>query len=246
MISKNQTKFIKSLKIKKYRAKEKCFLVEGKKNVTELINSDFGIRSIIATEAFISDNRKMLEPYRNVLYEASADEIADLGTFKTNHECLAVAQMKGLSIDTITMNETIIALDGVSDPGNLGTIIRTMDWFGFRQLICSRETAEFYNPKVINSTMGSFTRVTVVYTDIADFIQRSAMPAYGATLSGADLEEWKPAGAVILVMGSESHGLSGKVSARLKGKISIARTGTAESLNVAIATGIFCHHLKRL
>lgn len=223
---------------------EKSFLVEGQKNIAELIQSDFNIKMICGTREFLLSNEKSLQPYSERCYEVGQDELTDMGTFQTNQDGLAVVEMKNLTIGEIRTDAHIIALDGISDPGNLGTIIRTMDWFGFKQLVCSPETTDFYNPKVINSTMGSFARIHCVYQDVASLIARSRLPAYGADLDGEPMARWKPQSPVILVMGSESHGLSTSIQRLLTGSVSIRKFGQAESLNVAIATGIFCHHLR--
>lgn len=243
MVSKRQSKFIKSLKIKKYRAQEKCFIIEGKKNVLEVINSGYTIRLLLATSEFINENVLPESINKETLFEVNSVQLQDLGTFTTNNDCLAVAEMKEFSISDLDPGQIFIALDGVKDPGNLGTIIRTMDWFGLNQLICSPNTAEWYNPKVINATMGSFTRVRCVYTDLKQFIETSSLPAFGADLSGIPLDEWHATKPYIVVMGSESHGISENVASVLRARISIPRKGEAESLNVAIATGIICHHL---
>lgn len=244
MISKKQSKFIKSLKIKKYRQHEKCFIVEGRKNVMELIHSHYQIRYLLATPQFLNENHLPQSILSKGLLEVSPQQLQDLGTFKTNNDCMAIAEMITYERGSFDTKKHIVALDGVGDPGNLGTIIRTMDWFGFDQLVCSPSTAEIYNPKVINSTMGSFIRVKFIYEDLAAFIDDMGVAAYGADLSGVSLSKWKPSAPCMVVMGSESHGLSEEVKKRLISAISIPKVGGAESLNVAIATGIICHHLR--
>lgn len=243
MVSKNQSKFIKSLKIKKYRNLERCFLVEGRKNVIELIHSDYEVRWIIATNEFLKSNEmifKKISPDK--IFEATPSVLSDIGTFTSNQDCLAVAVMKDDEL-IIKPSNTLFVLDGVGDPGNLGTIIRTLDWFGFDQVVCSHDTADFYNPKVINATMGSFMRVKVHYTDLPEFLQtHNDREILGADMSGMDPAQFasnsKPK---IVVMGSESHGISQPVVDLLTQKISIPGKGQAESLNVAMATGILAY-----
>ncbi len=243
MISRKQSKFIKSLKIKKYRDIEKAFLVEGKKNVMELIKSDFEIKSIVCTQLFSELNPFVLNKNFEVIVSSEQD-LSQLGTFKVNNECLAVVKKKECSIAQADLSDFTFVLDDISDPGNLGTIIRTMDWFGFKNLVCSEHTADLYNPKVINSTMGSFTRVKVYYTDIVQFIKQSKKPVFGADMGGDQLTKTKFPKSSLFVMGSESNGISPRVRSLLTSTVSIQGFGKAESLNVGIATGIICHHLR--
>lgn len=242
MVSIKQSKFIKSLKIKKYRTREKCFLVEGSKNVMEAITAEYVMRYLLVTADFL-EKYDLPETLASSAIVVSPRELEELGTFTTNQDCLAVVEMPASEV-VLTYQDHVVALDGVSDPGNLGTIIRTLDWFGFRTLVCSPDTADFYNPKVINSTMGSFTRVQVVYMELQEFIRQAPIPAYGADLAGVALSLWKPEEPVIVVMGSESHGLREEVAGALAGTVTIPRLGGAESLNVAIATSLFCNHLR--
>ncbi|MEP1097276.1 MAG: RNA methyltransferase [Cyclobacteriaceae bacterium] len=242
MISKNELKLIKSLKVKKYRVREKRFLIEGAKNVLELIKSEYAIDQILCTKEFYEINEAYLKDLETQI--VSEKVLEDSGTFKTNSTCLAVARFEEYSVENIDMTKQIFALDGVSDPGNLGTIIRTLDWFGFGQLVCSLDCAEFHNPKVINSTMGSFARITVCYTDLEKFLSRCSLPAYGAEMKGLNLFDSKIVNPSIIVMGSESHGLSENVKTKLDFSVSIPRFGEAESLNVATATGVIASYLR--
>ncbi|WP_370089695.1 TrmH family RNA methyltransferase [Ekhidna sp.] len=241
MLSRKEQKFIKSLKVKKYRTREKCFLVEGAKNVQELISSDFEVEMILGTEEYFSQNLKTGR-YRNEI--VSPDLLSQLGTFKTNEDVMAVAKMKDQKANALDFEDHIFVLDGVSDPGNLGTIIRTLDWFGFKQLICSPECAEFYNPKVINSTMGSFTRLRVYTMDLNEFYNSNNLPVYAADMEGKALQSLNVESPVVMVMGSESNGISQTTINSLDGKITIPRYGKAESLNVGIATGIIAGYLR--
>jgi len=242
MISKNELKLIKSLKVKKYRVREKRFLVEGAKNVLELIKSEYVTDQVLCTKDFYGINERYLKDLNTHIVGEKVLE--DTGTFKTNSTCLAVARSEEQTAEDIDKTKQIFALDGVSDPGNLGTIIRTLDWFGFDQLVCSPDSAEFYNPKVINSTMGSFTKVIVCYTDLGKFLSECNLPVYGAEMKGLNLFDSKIDDPSIIVMGSESHGLSEKLKAELDFSISIPRFGEAESLNVATATGVIASYLR--
>jgi len=241
MVSKSELKFIRSLKIKKYRTGEKCFLVEGEKNVLELLSSDFHVVKLLVSEQFLEKHRNALGSWEYSM--VSSKVLSEVSTLVTNDQVLAVAQMKAFSHSDIDERRLIIGLDGINDPGNLGTIIRTMDWFGFTQLICSEDTVDFYNPKVISATMGSFTRVKVIQTDLTQFLRAFSGRKIGAEMKGKPLQELAVHPPMALIMGSESHGLRPEVQALLDERITIPRVGGAESLNVGIATGIICHHL---
>ncbi|XOV90914.1 MAG: TrmH family RNA methyltransferase [Bacteroidota bacterium] len=245
MISKKQSKFIKSLKIKKYRDSENAFIVEGRKNVLELVKSDYEIKILVGTQMFIDSNPKLSNKNFEVIV-SSESELSQLGTFKSNSECLAVAVKKKNHINLKNLSGITFLLDDIGDPGNLGTIIRTLDWFGFGNLICSEHCADLYNPKVINSSMGSFTRMNVYYTDLAEFILKSDISVYGADMNGEELTKTRFTSPAFIVMGSESNGLSENIRSLLTSAISISGYGKAESLNVGVATGIICHHLRNI
>ena len=241
MLSRKEQKFIKSLKVKKYRTREKCFLIEGAKNVQELLNSEFDIEMILGTEHFFSLNLKA-GGHRNEI--VSAEMLQQLGTFKTNGDALAIAKTKKYDLNSVSYKDHIFVLDGVGDPGNVGTIIRTLDWFGFDQLVCSEDCAEFYHPKVINSTMGSFARVKVVSCELESFFQKNTLPVYAADMDGSELNQMNQKEPTVIVMGSESHGLSQVTKQNMRECITIPRFGEAESLNVGIATGIIANYLR--
>lgn len=244
MLSNKEQKVIKSLKVKKYRLREKRFLVEGTKNVLELLDSDFKVDLILGTEAFLNENNFAATNIRSE--RVKEDLLSQLGTFKTNEQVLAVAQMKEADSFVYDGKSHLFVLDGISDPGNLGTIIRTLDWFGFRNLVCSSNCAEFYHPRVISSTMGSFTRTKVYYEDLPGFLQGISTPKLGADMGGDSLFQRKSLPPHVIVMGSESHGISDEVKSVLDGYISIPKSGEAESLNVGVATGIIAGYLRML
>ncbi len=238
MISRNELKFIKSLKLKKNRNSEKLFTVEGVKNVLELLNSDFEIKSLYVTDQ-----------YKDIFHDhnfslLSKSDLISISSFKNNETCLAVASQKQPKPLQLGLKSSVIALDGVSDPGNLGTIIRTMDWFGIDNLICSMDTADFYNHKTIVSTMGSFTRVIPEYCDLVETIRKLDLPVYGLSLDGQPLSKSIIVKPSIFVMGSESHGIRKPVSEVIQKPIKIEGGGKAESLNVAIATSILLYNIS--
>lgn len=241
MISKNELKFIRSLKNKKYRVSEKRFLVEGSKNVLELMSSDFDVKTILVTKDFFEEHEALFKDHH--VEVVSKKVLTEVSSLKTNEKVLAVAHTKEYSVADLDSSRVLFALDGVNDPGNLGTIIRTLDWFGIDQLVCSEDSVEFYNPKVISATMGSFARIKVIYTDLPKFLESEERPKVGADMNGTNLLDWKPSTNEIVVMGSESHGIRDEIKPHLNGLISISGKGEAESLNVGVATGIIAGKL---
>ena len=245
MISKARIKFIKSLQVKKYRKQEQCFIVEGAKSVKELLHSDFETLWVAGTEDFTRDNKALLTASGAEVVIANEQELSSAGLFQTNEAALAVAKMKGNTAPTLTAHEFVLALDDIRDPGNLGTIIRTADWYGIKHIIASEDTADFYNPKVISSTMGSFGRMSVYYTNLPDYLQKITRPLYGAFLDGEDIHHTKFQTGGMIVIGNESKGISPEVEKLIKHRVTIPRIGSAESLNAAVATAIFLDNLIR-
>ena len=180
------------------------------------------------------------------MVQAGADELAALGTFKTNEAALAVAEMKPDISLKAGKDEYVLMLDELNDPGNLGTIIRIADWFGIKKIICSENTVDFYNPKVIAAAKGSFTRVQAHYTDLYHFLKANNMPVYGADMEGAPVHSYSFTKGGYLLMGNEANGIDPKLLPFVTEKLSIPGWGGAESLNVAVATAILCDNLRRL
>ena len=246
MLNKNTVKFIKSLHQKKYRSDSGKFFVEGEKSVLEVLNSDFSVEMILATETFQTRHTKVLHAYPGELITVTQNQLEQVGQYQSNDSALAVVHMKANKSFEPQGVELIIALDDIRDPGNLGTIIRIADWYGINKLVFSRQTAEFYNPKVIQASMGSFTRVQFFYEDLEAVFERWQLPVYGAFLDGENIHYLqKPAPGVIL-MGNEANGISAALEKKVSQKVTIPGFGQAESLNVAIATAILCDNFKRL
>lgn len=245
MPSKNTVKFIKSLQHKKFRKQENSFFVEGSKNVTELLGSDFNVTHLLYTSKFGSSNNDLVGSFNGEKYEVSQELLASVGSFLSNDGALAVAGIKENNPFSVKPGELAIALDDVRDPGNLGTIIRIADWYGIKKLICSEETADFYNPKVLNASMGSFTRISFFYTDLSEFIKETNLPVYGAFLQGDNIHQTILKEEGIILMGNESTGISDDLKDLVTQKLTIPSFGGAESLNVAIATAVICDNFRR-
>ena len=247
MISKNQLKLIHALEQKKQRKKHGLFLVQGEKNVAELFNSGFIVKQLFATSAYINKNSAVLasKGLVGMTVEATEEELKKAGTLVSNNSVLAVVECKTTELPSIRGNELILVLDQVGDPGNLGTIIRVADWYGIELIVCSPDCADFYNPKVIAATMGSFARVQISHTNLTEYLSQQTKPIYGAFLEGEDIHKTKLSNSAFIVMGSESHGISNDVAKLITDKITIPSFGQAESLNVAMATGIILDNFKR-
>lgn len=242
MISKAKIKFIKSLQIKKYRKQEQCFVVEGAKSTRELLLAGFNVALLAGTSDFLDQVRGMLSNVGEVV-EVSPVEMKGLGTFQTNETALAVVEMRPNRPLQVAGNEFGLVLDEIRDPGNLGTIIRTADWFGISKIIASEDTADFYNPKVISASMGSFTRVEVYYTALPSYLQNSGKVIFGTFLEGEDVHKVDFGNGGLIVIGNEAHGVSPQVARLVNRRITIPRAGRAESLNAGIATAIVLDNL---
>ncbi|MCE7057073.1 RNA methyltransferase [Algoriphagus sp. AGSA1] len=246
MLSKNTVKFIKSLHQKKFRVQERMFFVEGEKSVVEVLNSDFRLELLVATESFIHKNNRLINSSSAHVIQASQKQLEGLGQYQSNDSALAVVHMKVNSSFDFPEGEFVLGLDEVRDPGNLGTIIRIADWYGIKNLVFSEHTAEFYNPKVIQSTMGSFTRVNFFYADLRRTFQAWNVPVYGAFLDGKNVHELRQVSSGVILMGNESNGISDNIGGFVTDRVTIPGFGQAESLNVAIATAVLCDNFKRL
>ena len=246
MLSKNTVKFIKSLHQKKYRVESGKFFVEGEKSVLEVLQSSFTVDLLLVTQEFATKHAKVLAGVQAEVGYVTANQLEQVGQYQSNDAALAVVQMKPNQAFTPVKGELILALDEVRDPGNLGTIIRIADWYGIKKLIFSSHTAEFYNPKVIQSSMGSFTRVQFFYGDLIQAFQEWKLPVYGAFLEGESIHQLTNPAPGVLLLGNESQGISKEVEKWVSSKVTIPSFGNAESLNVAIATAIFCDNFKRL
>ncbi len=236
MLSKNEVKYIQSLFHKKTREVEGVFVVEGPKIVEEVLVSDYQVRKIYAVDEWTKPANISAEVLR-----VNAVELQRISGLQTANQVLVVVEQKPCNKPELSGRLTLV-LDGIQDPGNLGTIIRIADWFGVKQIIASNDTVELYNPKVIQSTMGSFIRVGVWYDELPQLLQTAGVPIYGALLNGKNVLEISKVEESMLVIGNESKGISEAVKQLISQPITIPRFGGAESLNAAVATGIILSH----
>lgn len=239
MISKQQQKYIQSLHNKKYRVEYRQFIVEGEKSLAELLNSGFNINELFCTEIFAEKYRPKIK-----FQVCTENQIQACSYYKTNSSGIAIVDQKP-NLPPLKEESFTLLLDNINDPGNFGTIIRLADWYGLNSIICNQNTVEFYNPKVIAATMGSFTRISVYYTSLQKYLQNFKFPVYGADLEGLNLYKTKFEDKIGMVIGSESHGISPEVEQLLTQKITIPRLGNAESLNAGIATAIMLDNFFR-
>lgn len=248
MLSKNKIKWIKGLELKKKRQEERVFVAEGSKLVSELLG-------VFPCVCLVSVPEWELPAHITAIKEqctATWEEIGKASFLKTPSPVLAVFQMPATNIDEKRpMTELCLALDGVQDPGNLGTIIRVADWFGIRHLYASLDTADIYNPKTVQATMGAIGRVSVHYCSLPELLQKSKgeYPIYGTFLDGTDMYEETLSSHGLIIMGNEGKGISAEVAQFVTHRLFIpnypADSPTSESLNVALATGIICAEFRR-
>lgn len=240
MVSKNQIKLITSLQQKKYRIIHKLFFAEGVKVIQELLDSNFELEHLYSTK---QDFEGVLASKKTLINEADLKKITALATANS---CLAVFKIPVAK--KINESGLIIALDSIRDPGNMGTILRLSDWFGIKEIVCSRETVDLYNPKVVQATMGSIARVNVSYVDLNAFISNTDLAVFGTFMDGENIYKSSLPQDGIIVMGNEANGISKEIENLIKNRLSIPRFGEiqkTESLNVATATAIILSEFRR-
>lgn len=233
VLSKNKIKWINSLRLKKNRDSEQSFVIEGEKIVREVLANWPTLIQFICTtnEDLLVDSKTFLTDRKTM---------GQISEMKSVPDIIAVVSYPAIKEGS----GLVLVLDGVQDPGNMGTIVRTADWFGVSQIICSKDTVDIYNNKVVQSTMGSLFRVKVSYTNIETYLTGCNLPIYGALLDGEDYRKVNLQSNAVLVMGNEGNGISSAVMNHINSPILIPRLGDAESLNVAIATGILLAAFK--
>lgn len=239
MISKNQIKLIRSLELKKNRKREKLFIAEGPKVVGDLLQAGYRPRLLFSTKD-IKDAELITE-----------EELRKISFLQHPQEIIAIFEIPTTHPSPFDHRQLCLALDGIQDPGNLGTIIRIADWFGITTIYCSPDTADVYNPKVVQATMGSLAHVHVIYNDLLDLFKTlpPSYPIYGTLLDGENIYEQELSSEGIIIMGNEGNGISPEVRQHINKRLLIPDFHTdglrAESLNVAIATAITCSEFRR-
>jgi len=243
MLSKNQIRFVHQLEQKKYRMREKAFVAEGPKVVEDLIHSGFKPLYLFATMAWMMNTRIVVDCD---VTSVSKEELQKLSFLQHPQQVLCVFELPKSEAGLVPTKGLVLALDGVQDPGNLGTIIRIADWFAIDTIYCSPDTADAWNPKVVQATMGSIARVNIIYTPLEALIDATPLPVYGTLLDGRNIyTEALPADAMV-VMGNEGNGISAAIRLQIEHKLLIpAFHEGPESLNVAIATAITCSEFRR-
>lgn len=243
MISRNKIKFVKSLQQKKYRILNKSFVVESSKNVLEILSSSYEVSQIFATSSWLDSNKISSTIEIN---EVTNNDLKRISRLKTPSEVLAIVKIPEFQ-NNFDFSGVNIALDNIKDPGNFGTIIRICDWFGIKNIYCSKNSVDLYNPKVVQSTMGSISRVNIFYTNLTQMITSldDSTMVYASVMNGHEIQDCKLSENSLIVFGNESHGISQEILNLTNEKITITKKGNAESLNVSVSVGIilnkFCN-----
>ena len=250
MISNAKLKFLAGFKQAKNRAESNVFVVEGDKIVREALLSDVVVEALCATAEWLDSNRHTVSQRVNpeVLYEVSDEELSRISMQKTPNKVWLLARQPQPTPADPAAEGLVLALDRIQDPGNMGTILRIADWCGVRHIVCTPDTVDYLNPKVVQASMGSVFRTQVHYADLEEFIvqcQKNGKATYGAVLGGKNVFETTLSDNAVLVIGNESKGISPELAGKLE-KLSIPNWGgTCESLNASVATGIFCAEFRR-
>jgi RNA methyltransferase, TrmH family len=242
VISKTNIQYVKGLQDKKQRQKYGHFVVEGEKSITELLKSHFEINRLYALQEWIDDNVKKIS--KITVETVSVSELKQMSVHQAPQKVLAVVKIPPSAIPDKQAN-FIIALDEIQDPGNLGTIIRIADWYGIKQIVCNKGCTDVYNPKCINSTMGSFLRVQIVQGEILEMAKMAGLPLIVAALDGEDVHHTSRIKRGMIVIGNEGHGVNRDILKAAKYKVTIPRLGGAESLNAAISTAVIIDNLVK-
>jgi len=239
MVTKSELKYIQSLSDKKVRLETGCFIAEGVKLVGEMIAAGYPLKAVYALDSWESPDTSI------EVTRIEAFELEKMSMLQTPNQVLAVAMMPQQIKALDLTGQLTLVLDGIQDPGNMGTIIRTADWFGIRQIVASEDTADVYNPKVIGATMGSFMRVSVVYKNLQEWMPTVKLPVYGALLAGEQIFTTKAIKQGLLVIGSEGKGIRENILDQITHPVTIPKIGGAESLNAGVAAGIIIAQLTR-
>lgn len=241
---KAQLKYLQSLSLVKNRRQERRYLVEGDKNALEWIMDGRFVVQIVATADWLETYAEIVKTHRDKCVEALPHEIEKISTLATPGRVIVIASMQEAVAPVITAGNWYLALDAIRDPGNMGTIIRTADWFGIQDILVSEDCVEVYNPKVVQASMGSLLRTRITASgDLLQLLRQSGRPVYTTHLKGNDIRSSAGIEKGVILMGNESKGVDPAFEAISSALLFIPRVGHAESLNVAVATGIVCSYL---
>ncbi len=255
MITRNKAKLISSLRLGKYRKKHGLFIAEGTKMVLELLQSRFDIYEIYATSGWMLRYREAIRHVDHLIVGVSQKDIDAVSGLSTPPDVLAVIELPERPLNPeVLIGATTLMLDGINDPGNLGSIIRSADWFGVHQLVCSKNTVDVFHPKVVQATMGSVFRKLVYQAELEELLAvlPENIPVYGAFMVGTSIYETPMIPEAIYLIGSESHGISHEVGKYVTHRITIPRyksaaeTAETESLNAAVAASIIMAEMRRV
>jgi len=238
-ITKADIKYIKQLQQKKYRKQYGVFVVEGWKSIQDFIKAGYLPQKIYATKQpddFVTDS----------VESVTGKQLKQISSLQHPKDALAVFKIQ--AFDTLPSSGLILALDDLQDPGNLGTIIRTADWFGVRQIVCSENTVDCYNPKVVQATMGALANVSIIYTDLEAYLKQINLPVYGTFLDGENIYKSTLPQEAVMVIGNEGNGIKPEIAGLTTHKLHIPKApdAIAESLNAAIATAVVLNEFKRI
>ncbi len=247
MLSKNKIKHLQQLSSKKQRSVFNEFLIEGSKIFKEAVHQKWNIKEVYATEEYMAKESELALKFNMI--PATENQLSSLGNLENNNSVAALLEIKNTKFSNFKWQDTVcLVLDNIKDPGNLGTIIRRADWFGIQNILCSEATVDVYNPKVIQATMGSISRVNVNYVDLATFIESTSLTVFGTFMNGENIYNQKLPNQGVIVMGNEANGISGAIEKIISRRITIPRFGDlqqTESLNVATATAIILNEFRR-
>ncbi len=239
MVTKSELKYIQSLSDKKVRLETGCFIAEGVKLVGEMIAAGYPLKAVYALDSWESPDASI------EVTRIEAFELEKMSMLQTPNQVLVVAMMPQQVKAQDLAGQLTLVLDGIQDPGNMGTIIRTADWFGITQIVASEDTVDVYNPKVIGATMGSFMRVSVTYKNLQEWMPTVKLPVYGALLEGENIFTTNAVKEGLLVIGSEGKGIRENILDLITHPVTIPKIGGAESLNAGIAAGVIVAQLTR-
>lgn len=242
MLSRNRIKYIQSLARKKDRDLNKSFIAETPKVINEFLNSSYKIKTLFGEMDWIEANGEKLHPETEVI-PVTSEELGRISQLKTPHSVLSEIQFLESKLKPDIPGKISIALDDLQDPGNMGTILRIADWFGIENIICSTDTVDVYNPKVVQASMGSLAHVDIHYVVLEEYLSNTGVPVYATSMRGTSIYEIPKISEGIIVIGNEGRGIREDIIKLSKDRLSIPRVGRAESLNAAVATGIIMSHL---